>query len=469
MDKFDFIINDRYNILEEIDSGGTSDVYKAFDNETNREVALKVLKSEYCSDPDFVFKFENEATTALKFDCDSIVRTYDYGLFIDSENIKRRYISFEYVDGCNLKDSLKVQKILNVKTAANIALSILEALKYVHKAGFVHGDIKPQNVLVSTDKRILLSDFGVAQRPLKTQNRNEESMMGSIHYMSPTQLQGKTASIEDDIYAVGIIFYEMLLGKLPFDGDNVDKIAKQHLCDEIEHPMELMDTIPPAISDIVVKSTAKEESDRFHSAQEMQDAIKEAIIHPNKRIKLAGERKRSTSKILGAVIISAFVIFATFFCWFIIDETGKEKKEEYVVPYLLGKTQSEADEILKKREFNLVVDEYVNSDYPEGTICVQKTRSGELMVRGEDIHVSISLGSDSVIMIDLVGMTLSEAENALNDKGLKIGNILYIESSDFSPNTIIWQSESPNTELLIGDTVDVEVCRPSDDNQGGKH
>ncbi len=402
----------------------------------------------------------------MKFNCENIVKTYDYGLFTDSEDIDRRFISFEYVDGCNLKDSLKVQKTLNVKTAANITLSILEALKYVHKAGYVHGDIKPQNVLVSTDKRILLSDFGVAQRTLNVPNQNKESVVGSIHYMSPTQLQGKPASIEDDIYSVGIIFYEMLLGKLPFDGDDVDKIARQHMFDKIEHPMEIMNTIPPAISDIVVKSTEKDEANRFHSAQEMQDAIKKAMIHPNRRIKLVGAKKNSASKILSVVLISALIIFATFFCWFIIDETSNNKKEEFVVPYLLGKTQSEADEILKKREFNLIVDEYVNSDYPEGTICVQKTQSGELMEKGEDVHVSISLGSDAVIMIDVIGMTLSEAENALADKGLKIGNILYIDSPDFPHDTIIWQSENPNTELLIGDTVDVEVCRRSDNGQG---
>lgn len=466
MDNFDFVINNRYNILDEIDSGGTSNVYRAFDNETNREVALKILKSEYCHDSDFVAKFENEANTALNFNCENIVKTYDYGLFTDHENVERRFISFEYVDGCNLKDSLKAQKSLNVKTAANITLSILEALKYVHKAGYVHGDIKPQNVLVSTDKRILLSDFGVAQRTLNAQGENKESVIGSIHYMSPAQLQGKPASTEDDIYSVGIIFYEMLLGKLPFDGDNIDKIAKQHLFDKIEHPMDLMDTIPPAISDIVVKSTAKDEVNRFHSAQQMQDAIKKAMIHPNRRFKLVGAKKNSASKILNAVLISALVIFATFFCWYIIDETVNNKKEEFVVPYLLGKTQNEADEILKKKEFNLIVDEYVNSDYPEGTICVQKTQSGELMEKGEDVHVSISLGSDAAVMIDIVGMTLSEAENALADKGLKIGNILYINSPDFPPNTIIWQSESPDAELLIGDTVDVEVCRPSDDNQG---
>ena len=468
MEMSNSLINDRYRIEEEVGSGGMADVYRAFDVVSGRFVAIKLIKSEYCLDPDYVERFEKEAQTALKLHCRNIVSTYDYGSFEDANGVSRRYIAFEYVNGCILKESIAAQGSVSAKVAANIACSILDALECVHNAGYIHRDVKPQNVLISTDKTIKLTDFGIAQAVCADpMTCGSDDLVGSVHYISPEQTNGEPATVSSDIYSVGILLYEMLIGKPPFDGDDPMQIAVQHVIGSIVPPMEINPQIPPSISDVVIKATAKKPSDRFRSAQEMRIAIKRALLHPNRRIALTNEengnekRKSKLRHVIIPVVAAVALTVVAFFIWYFAVAQNDPSHNYSKVPSLLGKTQSEAEQLLAGRELELIIIGSAYSDYPEGTICVQEPEPGASLEKNSKIGVTISLGSDSVPMINICGMTLSEAEEALNKIGLKLGSVSYVEDSESLPNTVISQSVNTDVELVLGDEIDVEVSRSS--------
>ena len=259
----------------------------------------------------------------------------------------------------------------------------------------------------------------------------------------------------------------MLIGKPPFDGDDPMQIAVQHVIGSIVPPMEINPQIPPSISDVVIKATAKKPSDRFRSAQEMRIAIKRALLHPNRRIALTNEengnekRKSKLRHVIIPVVAAVALTVAAFFIWYFAVAQNDPSHNYSKVPSLLGKTQSEAEQSLAGRELELIIIGSAYSDYPEGTICIQEPEPGASLEKNSKIGVTISLGSDSVPMINICGMTLSEAEEALNKIGLKLGSVSYVEDSESLPNTVISQSVNTDVELVLGDEIDVEVSRSS--------
>ena len=223
------LINGRYRIECEAGSGGMADVYKAHDLKTDRTVALKVIKKDYCRDPKYVRRFEREAQAVLSLKNANIVRAYDYGTY-DS----RSFIVMEFVKGCTLKEYLSAKKKLDVKTAVGIAEKILDALECAHNAGYIHRDVKPQNVLISTTGEIKLTDFGIAKdADATTKTFDGKNVVGSVHYISPEQAKGEEVGTESDIYSVGIMLFEMLVGKPPYEGENPVQVALRHINDTV--------------------------------------------------------------------------------------------------------------------------------------------------------------------------------------------------------------------------------------------
>lgn len=206
-------------------------------------------------DPKYVRRFEREAQAVLSLKNANIVRAYDYGTY-DS----RSFIVMEFVKGCTLKEYLSAKKKLDVKTAVGIAEKILDALECAHNAGYIHRDVKPQNVLISTTGEIKLTDFGIAKdADATTKTFDGKNVVGSVHYISPEQAKGEEVGTESDIYSVGIMLFEMLVGKPPYEGENPVQVALRHINDTVPAPTEFDSAIPPAVSDVVLKATAKKE------------------------------------------------------------------------------------------------------------------------------------------------------------------------------------------------------------------
>ena len=467
----DSVINERYRIECEIGSGGMADVYKAFDIIEKRFVALKLIKAEYCVDPKYVKRFEKEANTVLNLRCRNIACAYDYGIYLDRDGVERSYIALEYVEGCNLKDSIKEHGPVSPRMAEKLILSVLDALECAHNAGYIHSDVKSQNILIATDKTVKLTDFGIAKDAASnTQNYEGPDVVGSVHYISPEQANGEKVEKQSDIYSAGIVLYEMLIGRTPYDGDNAVQVALQHITGTITPPMEIDPSIPPALSDVVMKATAKNPSDRYESVTEMKKDINKAIFHPNRRLasipdehgaepsdKGNTRQKTHVWNVVIPVVAAVAMVVGIFVVWFALMSNRSAKNKYTRVPDLCGKTKQQAEQLLNQRELSLTVcGTTYSDDYPEGTVCRQEPVEGVSIEKGSTVTVYISEGSNIVQMVNLVGMTLDEATAALRRLGLNVGNVTYVES-DAAPGTVIWQSVSPNRDIVIGDEVDIEI------------
>lgn len=271
------ILDRKYQILEEIGSGGMAHVYKAV-NMTNRKiVAIKMLKEEYKDDAEFLRRFSREAGTVLTLNHENIVRAFDVGKYQDLP-----YIVMEYVEGHTLKDLIDQNGPLPVRTAIGITCQILDALTVAHENGIIHRDVKPQNVIV-TDRGITkLTDFGIAREAKATTSTfNGKKVLGSVHYISPEQAKNAIATEESDLYSVGITLYEMLTGTVPFTSDSAVTIALMHIQDKPIPPKELNPDIPSALNDIVMRALEKEPSDRYESARAMRSDLVRSIGNPN--------------------------------------------------------------------------------------------------------------------------------------------------------------------------------------------
>lgn len=477
----DSLINDRYRIDDRVGAGGMADVYKAYDMQEKRYVAFKVIKTDYCRDECYVNRFEMEAKTSLDLECKNIAKAYEFGRFTDENGDSRAYIAFEFVEGSSLKESLEAQGAINPKIAVRITLSVLEALECVHKAGYIHRDVKPQNVLISTEQSVKLTDFGIAKNVnSNTQTFDSKDVLGSVHYISPEQANGEKVTAASDIYSVGILLYEMLVGKPPFDGDSALQIAMQHVTEEIIPPRTVNSEIPPALNDVVLKATAKHPQDRYESAQAMKDDLLKAIARPKRRLISASDTVKSGShdsksrrrgKGLGHVMVpvaaAAALVLSVFAFWYVIAQSS-EASSTVRVPELYGKTLEQAEQLLNGKGFKLVIGGYAYSDeYTADTICKQEPVPGNSGETGDDVTVVISRGSETVVMMDLTGLTLDEAKRRLAEYNITVRNITYV-LSDAEPDTIVRQSIIAGSEVMRGDEIDVEICSVSsekDDRQ----
>ena len=242
---------DRYEILEQIGNGGMSDVYKAKCHKLNRYVAIKVLKPEFSQDISFVSKFRVEAQSAAGLSHPNVVNVYDVG-----EENGIHYIVMELVEGITLKKYIEKRGKLPYKEAVSIAIQVANGMEAAHKHHIVHRDIKPQNIIISKEGKVKVTDFGIAKAATSS-TINSSAAMGSVHYMSPEQARGGYSDERSDIYSFGITLYEMLTGKVPFDGDTTVAVAVQHIQDAIPAPSEIAEDVPLSVDKIVLKCTQK--------------------------------------------------------------------------------------------------------------------------------------------------------------------------------------------------------------------
>ena len=269
-------LQERYEILSRIGSGGMADVYKARDHKLNRNVAVKVLKPEFREDKAFISKFRTEAQSAGGLAHPNIVNVYDVG-----EDNGVNFIVMELVEGITLKEYIEKKGRLTVREATSIAIQVSMGLDAAHKHQSVHRDVKPQNIIISTDGKVKVTDFGIARAA--TSNTISSSVMGSVHYSSPEQARGGYSDYKSDIYSLGITMYEMVTGHVPFDGDSTVAIAIKHLQEEIQSPRRYIPDLPYSLEQIILKCTQKSPDRRYNNMEELIRDLKESLVNPEGR------------------------------------------------------------------------------------------------------------------------------------------------------------------------------------------
>ena len=493
------VLGNRYEIIKKIGDGGMAFVYKAKDILLNRIVAVKVLRPEFVDDDEFLGKFKREAEAVASLSHPNIVNVYDVG-----EDGKVHYIVMEYIDGQNLKEIIKNEGTLDEYTALDITKQIAMALSAAHKKGIIHRDIKPHNILISNEGRVVkVADFGIAKAVSNSTMTNIGSIIGSVHYFSPEQAKGKFVSNNADLYSLGIVLYEMIIGKVPFRGDSPISIALQHINDEIEFTSEEQINIPQSVRTIIKKLTEKSSVDRYQSAEEViedieyieknidLDFIKEYdnyvtknidIKDLNKQINIEKNRhdeevvyddeddddyyeeekpkykkkqknKKSTNKsrkrlkialtILILILATQIFIFAKFFLG------GPGNKEGQIsAPDLYNLTLDEAQRSLDKLNLNIRVnieDEYSN-EVEKGKIISQQPMSGATLQEGDTVTLVLSKGPMKGYIPNVVGLTLGEAGNVLKENKLSLGNIKYEYSDTYNNGIVISQDPKSGSE-----------------------
>jgi len=285
-------LGDRYEILEKIGSGGMSDVYRAKCHKLNRYVAIKVLRDEFNSDLNFVAKFKMEAQAAAGLAHPNIVNIYDV---YDDGHI--RFIVMELIDGITLKDCIRKKGAFDPREATSVAIQIAQGIQAAHEQNIIHRDIKPQNVIISKDGKIKVTDFGIA-RAASTETINSNAM-GSVHYISPEQARGGYCDERSDIYSLGITLYEMVTGKVPYEGDTTVTVAIRHLTDEIVPPSQLVSNVPSSLEQIIYKATEKKQERRYTSVAMMIGDMKQSLILPNDSfVEIADKDDMSDTRVL---------------------------------------------------------------------------------------------------------------------------------------------------------------------------
>lgn len=485
------VLGNRYEIIKKIGDGGMAFVYKAKDILLNRIVAVKVLRPEFVDDDEFLGKFKREAEAVASLSHPNIVNVYDVG-----EDGKVHYIVMEYIDGQNLKEIIKNEGTLDEYTALDITKQIAMALSAAHRKGIIHRDIKPHNILISNEGRVVkVADFGIAKAVSNSTMTNIGSIIGSVHYFSPEQAKGKFVSNNADLYSLGIVLYEMIIGKVPFRGDSPISIALQHINDEIEFTSEEQVNIPQSVRTIIKKLTEKSSVDRYQSAEEViedieyieknidLDFIKEYdnyvtknidIRDLNKQINIEKNRQneedndyedekfkyknkqknkktpnksRKRLKIALSVLILILATQVFVFAKFFLDAFGNNKGN-ISIPDLYNMTLDEAQRSLDKLNLNISVnieDEYSN-EVEKGKIISQQPISGSSIQEGDTVTLVLSKGPMKGNIPNIVGLTLGEAENVLKENKLSLGNIKYEYSDTYNNGIVISQDPSSGSE-----------------------
>ena len=436
------ILANRYRLIEKIGMGGMAIVYRAVDLRTGHNVAVKVLRPEYNEDREFISRFQREAEAASKMTHHNIVNLLDVGM--DGEN---RYLVMEYVQGKTLKAVIQERGKLSAPLACQIAIRILSALEHAHRNGIVHRDIKPQNILVHEDGHIKVADFGIARIADSATLTHGDNVMGSVHYFSPEQARGEGATAASDIYSTGIVLYEMLTGRVPYDGDNPVAVAMQHLHAAPAPIQSISPDVPPSVVRVCMRAMEKNPAARYQTAREMaadlRVALEERGAEPvqmpeneldvrqpkpqvtTERTGNTGQRKKVNSKasqrrrvrILTDVLIALAVLTGLFFGGKAIVERTISKVS---VPDIMGMNIDEAVKVLKQAGLK-ETHKFMANDEAEKNVVFKQNPEGSMDAhKGDTVILLVSSGPVPYEMPDVTGMTADEATKLLSEKKMNI-------------------------------------------------
>lgn len=492
------IIAERYELLELIGQGGMADVYLAQDIILNRTIAIKILRTSLAKDPIYVTRFQREASAAAALSHRNIVEIYDVG-----EDEDKYYIVMEYVPGTTLKELILKRGAVHYIEAIDIMKQIVSGIAKAHQLGIIHRDLKPQNILVTDSGVAKIADFGIASMQSLAQVTQTDVIMGSLHYLAPELARGEKATAQSDVYALGIVFYELLRGEVPFNGESPVNIALKHMQEDLPSLLDFNPSIPQSVENIVIKATAKNLNDRYQSAAEMLDDINTCLDRPNEEklvfsydsddeptivvdprtafssndtseVKTREEKpveeeendnffKRFVKEIKGLstrskVIIGAVTALVILGIAFVIYlNTGSDAN---LMPDLAGRTVDEARELLDDYGVTIsdnIVEE-LSDEYDKGEIIETDPKAGTSIKEGDVISLTVSSGK-YIVLEDYVGMTQSEAEKAIADLSddVEIEVVIEEEVSSSPRGEVIDQDKDSGTKLDPNDESNLTI------------
>ncbi|MEG0016678.1 MAG: Stk1 family PASTA domain-containing Ser/Thr kinase [Gordonibacter sp.] len=486
------VFNNRYQITERIGIGGMAEVYRAQDNVLGRLVAVKVMLPQYAADPNFTARFKQEAAAAANLQSPYIVNVYDWG-----QDDGTYYIVMEFVRGSDLKTAINERGVINQRKVAEIGSQVCQALSVAHNLDIIHRDIKPQNIMVQPDGNVKVMDFGIARAKNSVMTQTS-SVLGTAHYISPEQAQGKELTATSDIYSLGIVLYEAATGKLPFDGPDAVSVAMKQVNDLPAPPREINPDIDPALEGIIMRAMAKNTAERFATAQDMryalndylagrpvnvgaftsaQTAVMGGIVPPMgaadgtavmsamgganpvstaggpKNYRSDDGKKKSNKKTIGIVVaiiaalaivgVGAFALMGGF-------ASGDP------VPDVTSKTVEEATALLEKSGFQVGnIQKVPDAKIAADKIISQDPKAGDKREKGSKVNLTVSTGVEQIAVPDLVGKTTDEAKQLLKEKGLVPSIIEGQHSDTVAKGSVISSNPAAGTKVNKGDTVEL--------------
>ena len=501
-------LDGRYLIQSLVGVGGMANVYRGVDEKTGNAIAVKVLKEEFLDNEELVRRFKNESKAISILDHPNIVKVYDV-----SVTDRLQYIVMEYVDGITLKEYLKQRGgALTWKETVHFATQVLGALQHAHSKGIIHRDVKPQNIMLLADGSIKMMDFGIARFSRAQSQTVSDKAIGSVHYISPEQAKGDKTDARTDLYSVGVMLYEMLSGRLPFDGDGAVSIAIMQISDKAKPLAQVAPNVPEGLRQITEKAMEKDPAKRYQSAQEMLDAIEEFKHNPSVRFEYeyrntqdnpeksinrvvnnakagakgsnirtgdarrvgtsnpgrskSGKKARKDKKPFSLLPIFfgmavAFVIGAAILIYLIFTNSSNllfSNRADVTIINFVGMTldeyrASEYNTLLKLQE----AEEY-NSTYPAGTIIRQNPKAGRTVKEGQKITLTVSLGTQYVTIPETKNMVAEDAEQTLKDMGL---NVLQkpMQDNTVANGAVIYTSPAAGETVEGDSTVILYVSR----------
>ena len=493
-------INDRYEVVRSIGEGGMANVYLGYDTILDRNVAIKVLRGDLANDEKFVRRFQREALSASSLAHPNIVEMYDVG-----EDDGTYYIVMEYVDGKTLKQLLKKRGSLTLSEAIDIMSQLTDGMAHAHDSYIIHRDLKPQNIMIKDDGQIKITDFGIAMALNSTQLTQTNSVMGSVHYLPPEQASGKGCTIKSDIYSMGIIFYELLSGSLPFRGDNAVEIALKHMREPLPSLREDNPSIPQSIENIIRKATAKNPKNRYDSARSMHEdlltalnddrinepvyeykypenenegkknkkAEKEAEALEDAKIENLGEdvskekndledsetKGEKKNKIIIIILAIVFFLIAVglVVLFFILPRLSNGKA--VTIPDCTNLKVSACEKKLQAAGFevNAKIKSVASNTIDKNRVVKTDPSKGRSFKRGTKVTIYKSSGEDTIKIEDYVGKNAIEVKTLLETKYELVVTIEKKEvednSKDYDDDEIIGQSLEAGSEVKKGDSL----------------
>ena len=481
------ILGNRYEIIEKVGNGGMATVYKATDLVLKRYVAVKILRDEFTTDDEFIKRFEVEAQSAARLTHPNIVSIYDVGV---DGNLY--YIVMELIQGKTLKEIIVKEKgPLPWKWSINVSIQIASALEMAHRNNIIHRDIKPHNIIITEDGVAKVTDFGIAKAVSNSTITAFGTTIGSVHYFSPEHARGGFTDAKSDLYSLGVVMYEMVTGRVPFDADTPVSVALKHMQEEPVEPIELNPNLPIAVNKIIMRALQKDTTLRYQTASEMLVDLKKSLKDPegdfveeleydptaktqvidtnayrdNKQTKNSSGKKDGKFKTF-VKTHKGLSIFIGLLLLFVLSLGGTmlvlnlTNPPEIAMPNVVGLSKEEAQKEIEnvKLKFEIEKEEY-NKDVPEGFIISQDPTYMEKfnkVKQGSTVKVVVSKGEEKTTVPKVVGMEKDKAVKALEDAKLKV-EIVEESSKKVQEGYVISQETSPDTEAFAGDTIKIHV------------
>ncbi len=492
------VFGGRYQINDRIGTGGMAEVHRAQDTVLGRNVAVKVMLPQYATDDDFTRRFRQEAAASANLQSPYIVNVYDWG-----QEDQTYYIVMEFVRGGDLKTAIQQRGAINQRKVAEIGSQVCQALSVAHKQDIIHRDIKPQNIMVQPDGNVKVMDFGIARAKNSVSNKTS-SVLGTAHYISPEQAQGKELTAASDIYSLGIVLYEATTGKLPFDGPDAVSVALMQVKDYPPEPHEINPDIDPAFEQIIMKAMEKDPADRFATANDMRLALNDYLAgrsssdftkaqtnvmagssaaadeettqlmpsvdddegvkgaHAKTYDQSTGGKKSHRGLIIGIIcaVVALCLIGGIAYALTRSGDgsggflSGCSRTETVSVPDVVGKTQAEAIDAIEKASLEVgTVSTQTDESIAAGVVISQDPDPSKAAETNSKVNLVVSLGAETFEMPDFKGLNMTDAR-ALADKwGLNLELDSTEESAEVESNCIVRQNPDPGTKAKAGDTV----------------